>query len=89
MGLQTKIEKFYNDLNDVKNNEGLPKNSEPAEEEIFGAGKRFDKVLSDAFKPVAEQILSGYFKVTNNRDSSSYVKVHPTCVEIYYHEEGR
>ena len=46
-----------------------------------------DEGLSEAFRPIAEKILSGYFKVTNNR-SSSFVTVHPTCVEIYYHEEG-
>lgn len=32
-------------------------------------------------------ILSGYFKVSKN-NSASYVTVHPTCVEMYYHEEG-
>ena len=46
-----------------------------------------DEGLSEAFRPVAEKILSGYFKITNNR-ISSFVTVHPTCVEIYYHEEG-
>lgn len=46
-----------------------------------------DGKMSDAFKPIAETILSGYFKVTKN-NSDSYVTVHPTCVEIYYHEEG-
>ncbi len=91
MGLKTAIETFYNERNVIKTRISAEESSEVLEqvgEKIFGAGKRFDKVLSDAFKPVAEQILSGYFKVTNNRDSSSYVKVHPTCVEIYYHEEG-
>lgn len=43
--------------------------------------------ISEAFKPIAETILSGYFKVSKN-NSDSYVTVHPTCVEMYYHEEG-
>ena len=43
--------------------------------------------ISEAFKPIAEMILSGYFKVSKN-NSASYVTVHPTCVEMYYHEEG-
>lgn len=43
--------------------------------------------ISEAFKPIAETILSGHFKVTKN-NSDSFVTVHPTCVEMYYHEEG-
>lgn len=43
--------------------------------------------IYEAFKPIAETILSGHFKVTKN-NSDSYVTVHPTCVEMYYHEEG-
>ena len=43
--------------------------------------------ISKAFKLIAEMILSGYFKVSKN-NSDSYVTVHPTCVEMYYHEEG-
>lgn len=46
-----------------------------------------DGKLSDAFKPIAEIILSGYFLVKKN-NSDSFVTVHPTCVEMYYHEEG-
>lgn len=46
-----------------------------------------DGKMSEAFRPIAETILSGYFKVSKNH-SDSYVTVHPTCVEIYYHEEG-
>ena len=42
--------------------------------------------ISEAFKPIAETILSGHFKVTKN-NSDSYVTVHPTCVEMYYHEK--
>lgn len=50
--------------------------------------KRIDENgLSEAFLPVAEKVLSGYFKVSKNR-SDSFVTVHPTCVELYYHEEG-
>lgn len=44
-------------------------------------------ILSETFKSIAGTILSGYFKVTKN-NSNSFVTVHPTCVEIYYHEEG-
>ena len=43
--------------------------------------------ISKAFMPIAETILSGYFKVSKN-NSDSYVTVHLTCVEMYYHEEG-
>lgn len=46
-----------------------------------------DGKMSEAFRPLAETILSGYFKVSKNH-SDSYVTVHPTCVEIYCHEEG-
>lgn len=37
--------------------------------------------ISEAFKPIAEMILSGYFKVSKN-NSASYVTVHPTCVTM-------
>ena len=73
MGLKTEIEEFYTKRNGIKT--GI------SDEEL-------SEKLSEVFRPIAEQILSGYFKVTNNRDSSSFVKVHPTCVEMYYHEEG-
>ena len=43
--------------------------------------------IVEIFRNVAQQILSGYFLVQKNQ-SDSCVKVHPTCVEIYYHEEG-
>lgn len=46
-----------------------------------------DNKISEAFRPIAEIILSGHFLVRKN-NSDSYVKVHPTCVEMYYHEEG-
>lgn len=38
------------------------------------------------FQKVAQAILSGYFRVQNSR-TSECIEVHPTCVEIYYHEE--
>lgn len=43
--------------------------------------------IVEAFRNIAQQILSGYFLIQKNH-SDSCVKVHPTCVEIYYHEEG-
>ena len=46
-----------------------------------------DRKISNAFKSIAEIILSGHFLVKKN-NSDSYVTVHPTCVEMYYHEEG-
>ena len=46
-----------------------------------------DQKISDAFKPIALRILSGHFLVQKN-NSDSFVTVHPTCVEMYYHEEG-
>lgn len=46
-----------------------------------------DQKISEAFKPIAEVILSGHFLV-KKINSDSYVTVHPTCVEMYYHEEG-
>ena len=44
--------------------------------------------ISEAFKPIAEMILSGHFKVSKN-NSDSYVTVHPTCVEIMGHRTKR
>lgn len=46
-----------------------------------------DRKISNAFKPIAETILSGHFLIKKN-NSNSFVTVHPTCVEMYYHEEG-
>ncbi len=43
--------------------------------------------IVEAFRNIAQQILSGYFLIQKNH-SDSCVKVHPTCVEIYYHEES-
>ena len=42
--------------------------------------------IVEIFRNVAQQILSGYFLVQKNQ-SDSCVKVHPTCVEIYYHDK--
>ena len=38
------------------------------------------------FQEVAKAILSGHFRVQNS-STSEHIEVHPTCVEIYYHEE--
>lgn len=62
------------------------------EDFYLNKGNRIEKEdnyskLSESFRYIAETILSGYFKVSKN-NSDSYVTVHPTCVEIYYHEEG-
>ena len=40
----------------------------------------------EEFRKVAKAILSGHFRVQNSR-TSEHIEVHPTCVEIYYHEE--
>lgn len=47
-----------------------------------------EKKLLGVFKELAEHILSGYFLIKKNQ-SDSFVKVHPTCVEFYCHEEGK
>lgn len=41
------------------------------------------------FKTVAAAILSGCFVVRQLGGEKKTVRVYPTCVEIYYHEEGR
>ena len=41
------------------------------------------------FKMVAAAILSGCFVVRQLGGEKKTVRVYPTCVEIYYHEEGR
>lgn len=41
------------------------------------------------FKTVAAAILSGCFVVRQLGGEKKAVRVYPTCVEIYYHEEGR
>lgn len=38
------------------------------------------------FQNVAKAIMNGHFFIQNN-STSEYFEVHPTCVEIYYHEE--
>lgn len=40
------------------------------------------------FKTVATAILSGCFVVRQLGGEKKTVRVYPTCVEIYYHEEG-
>lgn len=40
--------------------------------------------IPETFKDIATNIVNGYFLVSDKRKS---VKVFPTCVEIYYHEE--
>lgn len=50
-------------------------------------GKNRDEKLVLVFKDLARLILQGYFLVKKN-NCDSFVKVQPTCVEIYCHEEG-
>ena len=40
----------------------------------------------EKFQDVAKAILSGHFRI-QNCSTSECIEVHPTCVEIYYHEE--
>lgn len=43
--------------------------------------------LVEIFQEIAQKILSGHFLVKNKKDEKLYVKIHPTCIEIYCHEE--
>ena len=40
----------------------------------------------DSFKRIAKELLSGYFEVSSGNNK---VKVYPTTIEFYYHEEDR
>ncbi len=43
--------------------------------------------LNEWFKTIAQVILSGHFEVQSNNDKEC-VKVYPTTVEMYFHEEA-
>ena len=45
-----------------------------------------DHSMPDSFKRIAESILSGCFVVSS--DGKDDVRIYPTIVEFYYHEEG-
>lgn len=42
--------------------------------------------VPETFYKIARAILSGHFTVTGNNETD--IKVFPTCVEMYYHEEA-
>lgn len=58
-----------------------------AELQLLKGDEDKDEKLGQRFKEIAHLILCGYFLVRRN-NSDAYVKVHPTCVEFYCHEEG-
>jgi hypothetical protein len=45
--------------------------------------------LNEWFKKIAQIILSGHFEIKNNNNDKECVKVHPTTVEMYFHEERK
>lgn len=58
-----------------------------AELQLLKGDKDKNEKLGQCFKEIAHLIFCGYFLVCRN-NSDAYVKVHPTCVEFYCHEEG-
>jgi hypothetical protein len=43
--------------------------------------------LNEWFKKIAQVMLSGHFEIKNNNNDKECVKVRPTTVEMYFHEE--
>ena len=51
--------------------------------------EKYANVIGECFKPCAEKILAGHFRVTNNAGGTKQVRnIYPTAIELYYHEEG-
>ena len=51
--------------------------------------KEYAKVIGDCFFPCAQKILGGYFRVFNRAGGNEISReIHPTSIELYYHEEG-
>ena len=48
--------------------------------------KDLDHSMPDSFKRIAESVLSGCFVVSS--EGKDDVRIYPTVVEFYYHEEG-
>ena len=70
------------------------KNSNCLKEKLmkFSVGEDLREELSRkdtpmVFREIAQTVLSGYFKVTKGNDENDMVKIYPTCVELYFHEE--
>lgn len=52
---------------------------------LTGNGYEYNEA-PEVFKTIAQAFLNGWFTITS---TDKTVKVQPTCVEIYYHEEGQ
>lgn len=70
------------------------KNNDCLKEKLmkFSVGEDLREELSRkdtpmVFREIAQTVLSGYFKVTKGNDENDMVKIYPTCVELYFHEE--
>ena len=51
--------------------------------------ENYAEVIADCFTPCAQAILAGYFKVVNTAEGNELIReIHPTALELYYHEEG-
>ena len=51
--------------------------------------EEYAKVIGDCFMPCAQSILAGFFTVTNQVGGEMVIReIHPTAIELYYHEEG-
>ena len=51
--------------------------------------EEYAEVIADCFTPCAQAILAGYFKVVNTAEGDELIReIHPTALELYYHEEG-
>ena len=51
--------------------------------------EEYAKVIGDCFMPCAQSILAGFFTVTNQEGGGMVIReIHPTAIELYYHEEG-
>lgn len=49
----------------------------------------YAKVIGQCFLECAQEILAGHFTVFSKEGGSSVIReIHPTAIELYYHEEG-
>ena len=61
------------------------------EAKLPSPSKREDyaKVIEKCFLECAQGILAGHFKVNSKEGGKTVVReIHPTAIELYYHEEG-
>ena len=50
---------------------------------------QYSEAIAMYFEPCAKRILAGHFRVTNTEGEIPLVRIiHPTAIELYYHEEG-